>query len=500
MSKTAGLKISILGTLALLCALLLAYGYFSFPVPLEDSIVYLPPAINFCAGKGLINEVFPIAKVLDPLGQGRLIYNVPLFPWLLGKLMWQPTPQNAFFVISLLNSLSLCLSGFLFYHAATIRSRINFCSTFLIMASLAGQQTLFTAHYGARPEILAILFVLLGITALILTSFRFQVPILGLALGCLGATHPSAAIIFAILIAFYFSFAKSGLSLILHLAGIYILSIISFTVLLILSPFPIKDILTGTLKHYRLIMQHLPAKTDWISYLTYANSTFYSVLILLSVLLGLLFFFKSQKNLRYPRQSFAFLFLLILVLFKLSFFSTRIGPAFLFSPLCFSFLIYFLTQTGSRSLWFQWPVFFVIALTSVGAIRYGLLFPFYLSKGMSLESARDHFREIEKQHPESRFGITDPLWVLSENYDRFTYCQYLRERECHAKPEKFFLFWQQNGEGSLMPRPEINHLPLKENFYSSEVPRLFGIKLAHTMPGYFFAVYCGEVAESLKKN
>ena len=86
-------------TALLAASLLLAFGIFAYPPPYTDSINYLPTAINFHAGKGLLNEVYPMARTLDPLGQGRFLHHMPLFPMLLGALMWQTSAQNIFIII-----------------------------------------------------------------------------------------------------------------------------------------------------------------------------------------------------------------------------------------------------------------------------------------------------------------------------------------------------------------------------------------------------------------
>jgi len=83
-----------------------------------------------------------------------------------------------------------------------------------------------------------------------------------------------------------------------------------------------------------------------------------------------------------------------------------------------------------------------------------------------------------------RFGVTGSFWSLSEDYHRM----YLYDWPEGPKEGTASIFFQQRYSGMLTP-PEIPGCVLANNQFSSAVPRLLGVKLGNTMPGYGYAVY-----------
>src|ERR1700683_3767006 len=83
---------------------LIVFGHYGFPLPQQDAMDYIPPAINYAAGKGLVNEVSSTSYFADPTGQARFLYYPPLFQIVLGRLMWHADVITAFTVIGLLDS------------------------------------------------------------------------------------------------------------------------------------------------------------------------------------------------------------------------------------------------------------------------------------------------------------------------------------------------------------------------------------------------------------
>lgn len=471
-----------------IAVLLLVFGLTAYPAPYTDSIIYLPAAINLAQGKGLINQACTMAHLIDQTGADRFIYNVPLFPLVLGLLMWKATPQNAFLVIALINTLSLILSAHLFYRTAGWNSRkITVWEPLLISVSLVGLSTLFTGHYGGRPEILAtLIFVATLSLCLYWPSKNLWFP-LSLGLGLTGATLPGSALVFAAFIATFFASTQRPLKAIRSVFDAAIFSIAIFLLALGAGPFPIADTLAGSFRHFSSIRESLPPKMNWPDYFSYANMMFLMIPLALSFIFSVAFFWVYRK----AHASSFLVGLFGIVFWGLVFLFTiplrRMTHILPFMPLFFVITLAGIFCFKSRLL--KIGLALLLGMTTTGFVRTSALFPFYLKKGVRLETARGLLESfLRTQDPSIKLGISDSLWVLSEDYSRMMMCQSYRIG-CEPENGKMLLLWQQAGTAWTEPPQTLKGLPLSQSFFSPEVPRLFGMKLAHTMPGYGYAIY-----------
>jgi hypothetical protein len=88
----------------------LLYALNVFPIPGTDSSSFLPPALTFAQGKGLVNPFFFASEITDLTGQRLYNYYVPLYTWFLG--FWVaiiPGIKTLFVVGALLTTVALLL-------------------------------------------------------------------------------------------------------------------------------------------------------------------------------------------------------------------------------------------------------------------------------------------------------------------------------------------------------------------------------------------------------
>jgi hypothetical protein len=105
---------------ACLTAIVLQFvsAYFIFPRPETDAIAFLPAAISFARGEGLVNPLYYLAWATDPQEVGRYTFHAPLFPWLVGSLMPDGEVSTAFGVIAGIRAATFLLLGLLLFRIA----------------------------------------------------------------------------------------------------------------------------------------------------------------------------------------------------------------------------------------------------------------------------------------------------------------------------------------------------------------------------------------------
>ena len=236
-------------------AVLVLFGYRAFPPPTVDSIHYLLPSVAWAGHMGLINPVSPLSS-LDPTGQSRFVYYPPLFPLFIGSLCSPATGPQVLRVVSWVNVLTLLMSFWIFMkcslRSSQVLSRYAMC---LIAACLLGMGTLFTYHYGGRPEILATLLINSGIILGIGTRGLLRTVLWGGILGALGATQPIAAAETGMLLGVFFSGqyrCRSAIGYFIICGGV---ALLMFFGILLASPNGVKATLEGTLAHAALVRE-----------------------------------------------------------------------------------------------------------------------------------------------------------------------------------------------------------------------------------------------------
>ncbi len=491
-----------------LATLLITFGYTGYPLPGADAVAFIPTAIQFKQGLGLVNEIYDLPLDIGLQTGYRFVYYVPLFPVVLSLLMQDATPQSAFVGIAVLNSLTLAICAFLFYRialAASPRRTLSGFGFLMVCLCLIGMGSRFTGQNDGRPEALATL--LIAIACLLPFFFRHRslyLPILlGLLLGLMGATQAWGAVVFAFLIGGYFSLFQKGKDFLKSLGMVYSVSLVCFLIVLLLaSPYGIMETLLGTKAHAAYQSENafqrygmLPPLKDLVHYyFLKSRMTFYGLVAIFSAVSGFYWWRHYQGQIALP----ICLGLFATGIFALVYMSCVRTPfssynLFLFTPVLFGVCLYTLlhltqSETKYRTL-LQTTGLLMLSLTTIGFIWTTLAFPGFLQHGMSLQQARQVFREVEST-TDRPIGISRTLWVLSENYQQMfiyegpqTYPKVSGHKYSNA------LLVKQQNYLDFKPADAIDNHPLQRHFFVQHKPRLFGIPIESTPPGYQFAVY-----------
>ncbi|MBX2905689.1 MAG: hypothetical protein KF744_06605 [Taibaiella sp.] len=189
------------GTGILLLTIAVVYLFYAlnvFPIPGTDSSSFLPPALTFGQGKGLVNPFFFASEITDLTGNRLYNYYVPFYTWFLG--FWVaiiPGIKTIFVVGALLTTLALLLYRRIIINGTPASAGKLFTATILLSIPYLATYSLPTI---GRPEqltalLLLVLFVLYRNRARI--GFWLYNPLLVAIFAVLLATQ---------IIGFYFAF------------------------------------------------------------------------------------------------------------------------------------------------------------------------------------------------------------------------------------------------------------------------------------------------------
>ena len=126
-----------------------------------------------------------------------------------------------------------------------------------------------------------------------------------------------------------------------------------------------------------------------------------------------------------------------------------------------------------------------LALPGIGFARAVLLFPSYLSTGMSLTEARGAFQQVLEE-VSGPVGITRTLWVLTEDYDRLRVNFALENIDERTGQPLDVVVVQQHHYASIDSLPGYQMI---RSYRRSGYPKFAGVPLAWSTPGYQFDVY-----------
>ena len=465
-------------TALILIGIFFVCAVWAYPVFIGDSSYYIPPAINLKGGRGLINQVSGISTQVDPSGEARFIYYPPLFQFVLSYLMPFANPWGASLAIALMNACVIMGLVVLFFRYARC---FLFIDSILVSIAFFGLATSF-APFEGRPEILARVIFVFGLLAVTFIQYRiYRMGVLGVLLGCMGATVPGGGVLFFILITLYIlatTNVRRGAFEMFNVIGV---SLVVFFLVLSFSPYGAGETLTGILTHAKILAEsdadrtvgRMIAHTMW-----YPQTTLYGVLFLIFVICTLILVRVFWKRIC-SKKSFLFIlslfFLLCAGLIRLSFESY----VFLFSPLFF-IVILFARQLNKKPL-ILCGVAILFLLTSIGFLRTHVLFIDFMKNGVSLSQARSHFQFIMTRDA-NPIMVSPALWVLSDDYDILSGAR----RSVASIPRTVLV---QQAYSSRTKPPVMPRCSLIENHFSAVVPELFGVPIAHTTPGYGFAAY-----------
>ncbi len=489
-------------------ALLVVARLNAYPPPPGNSSIFVPTAINFAAGRGLTDEMGHIRSHTDP-DDSRFISYPPLYPVLVAILMPTADTQGAFTAIAIIEGLIVLLTAWLLYkvvRVARTHETINWFDVLLICFGLLAILAPLLLYNSTRPDIL---FQLVSLLWLMLVVYfprsKYLWVFFGLILGISGAVHPLHAFYFALLTGIFFSFKLHVKPALLETLKTYLLGATVLLSILAIMPYGIIDTLSGVLTQTGRYGGGLPladsvthSRTSWgvyaadlFRYLVTSPSSFLWGPFALFLVVLMSRFYKKIA----PSIASRFLFFLFLLPLLTMMAGIIVGH---------TDSIYYLTMFGSLFLVLSVyivsrddrvvPRLLLAALLfamSISTIRVFALMPSYFSSGTTIAEARKLYEELDLPDCKDCIGISPAsLWTLSENYSSLvTSLQTELSGERLGEKVRVILLGQQ-GSSLTQPPETFSGCPLEKDYFTkASPPRLLGIKMAHIVPGYGFAVY-----------
>jgi hypothetical protein len=189
---------------------------------------------------------------------------------------------------------------------------------------------------------------------------------------------------------------------------------------------------------------------------------------------------------------------LLVTIFAFCFFSIRRPTAsyylIMLSPAFVAGALYLMdarsSRRGGRSM--TLPLGIATAFFSTFTIclaRDVALFVDYRAEGVSFAEAQKEFDQLVHSTGQV-VSVSESFWVLADHFEQ------IRIVERGAVSGDLMVL-QQTQRGSLSP-PVIPGYRLLSQHFVSHPPKLFGLPIARTMPGYSFAVFAREASSGEK--
>lgn len=483
------MKKALIATTALLIAgTFITFGWHTYPAFSGDAPVFIPTAIQLAAGEDWANDIHPF------------LYPAPLFPMVVSWLMPAPTPQDAFFTLSIFSAVNVLLCGLVFYRVAVWGgSPLTWYDALLVVGSLGGMATWLVPGSG-RPEAFASLLVLTGVVAFLYWKKRWRTGwlwvLLGVLLGLMMASSPNGTVLFALLILMFCSLLYQGRQWWRRVGAVLGVPSVALGIVLLLYPARVAGMLSGVLAtgYHLLTPAYLvsPRYSIFYYYVTEPQAFCYGFVLLFSLGGSMHLLYREWEKVASPRRVLFFLTLFLCFAYYTAIRQpNRRYNLLLFASVFFALGIYyvsFLERSGLMRARVTGGAYVVLAMiAAAGFLRNVAVFPIYLRHGTSLKQARAQFEQLGILQGEETevLAVGPTMWALSEQYGSMRYCTH--PERC-GEGIKWFIA-QQQFSGRKEPRSRIGDYGLKRDFFVPVTPRLFGIKLANSMHGYSFAVY-----------
>ncbi len=479
-----------LGAIAVLLAgLFMAFGATGYGSWHVDANYLTLPAVAWASGQGFTNPIWPTAETLDPQGIGRFLYHGPAFQILLRAFLRPATAAQALVVIQWVNALNIMLFAWLLWRAARTDPvgavRVGRIAQAMALFSFAA---ILMAAIG-RPETLAVFLVLVGAHLLLSetssTSLRFSRTVfVGAVLGLLFVTHPVNGVEMGLLLAAWYGFRQPARIALLHVATAgATAAFVTLAFLAILFPFPVVDWIAG--------MRAQMAATATIVdlrilrfFVRDVRYPAYGLTLFLGVVVCLFWWWRNRRNTASPWLAgvSAMLFLVVVgrVMLLIAFRAYDSYP--LFALLAVALMV---AAGRVRRPSVRIGLLIALALPGVGFTRAVLLFPSYLSTGMSLTEARGAFQQVLEE-VSVPVGITRTLWVLTEGYDRLRVNFALDNIDERTGQPLDIVVVQRYHYASIDSLPGYQMI---RSYRRAGYPKFAGVPLAWSTPGYQFDVY-----------
>lgn len=468
-----------------LSCLLVNFSINNYPVLDGDASCFMPCAVNYASGNGLVNNMWHPKQVFNPSHPEWLTWHGFAFPMLTSALATSPSYLGA--RMSLLYMQLIILFSMVFIMIKLTHGRYNFKVWILIIAAIFTSESYCSAT--GRPELLVSMWISLGMLLAIL--FReYKWIIIGIVLGLTTITSPVPAIYLGLFTMIYLSKVenmKDVLTIFLQMGSAFLISIF---VGFLFYPFSFSAWVLGVAGHSGVAFGYSRFEISSFIYfwMLSPNSKFFGLLFLAACILFYFYWNNFSRKLKYIS---AVQILLFTVVFGKS---VGIEPEKIYyvtalSPLLILFI--FKQSITVNKVKINYKLLFttsIFLICSLGFIRTILVFPAFKNHGLNYsEGLRqfDNFLEKTKKQ-KNKIGVSCGLYALvpldanikiigdesniAENYD-YDYIVIQQANRATSKP-------------SLIP----NYQLISDNF-SSFTLQILGKSIANTYGGYNFAVY-----------
>ena len=483
-------------TVALLGVATLTLSLEMLPVRYGDAEYFMPPSINYAAGKGLAN---PWHLGRDPQG-GRLIWHGYLMPQLYGALLWKASYRALVLLQAATAILVLALSGLLF-QAILARPSHAVPAAWAATASLmlAG---LLPPLFSGRPEPLAALLLVSAVLVLRRAPLRHHWWILAIALALLAMTAPAAGLISALATAVYYCwiFPRRPALLALLASGLLAAATVAATTALV-YPFGLAAWLRGVFTHVSAL--EFPHYAFFSLWFLQARTFAYGVWLIAAGLTVLVLAREKLRSTAFPTGVVVFGLLLASVCWWLGvWIAARNYNLLAFAPLACALLLKTLPDwldrfpmaAGWRKSSCTWLLALMLGLPALGTVKMLLCSLVPQPGTLSYGDARRLVERLRAEHP--KIALSSGLFTLSEEQDRVeiadlhfgTSCLDSTTAEILVLQQAKFV-WPNSPAAAAGYPPEILGFKLIDDHFTHCHPTLWGLPLAYSPESYNLAVY-----------
>ncbi len=473
---------------------LLALMFVTFGVtgagPIHVDANYLTvPAVVWASGGELSNPLVRSVQAFDAQGPGRFIYHGPGFQIALRAFLKPPTGPQALLIIHVLNVATIVLFGWFLYRL--LRRYLTSVGPAVwigTVAALSSSSAVLLAAVG-RPESLTTPLLLAGAHLLLPTSSRTvsagsRTVLVAVVLGLVLVTHPLTGVQASLGLAVWFGVRERTPVALRSLALLGIVAgAVALGVLAIAYPIPITSWFSGMLDMSVLVVGMVDTRISRFFFLA-PNHPLFGLTLVTGIVIGGRWLWSRRHLIGSPSLVAIPLILFVSLVTKFSLLTAfRVYDQYPGFPLVLAGLLLAAARASVTSV--RIAIVAMMIPAGIGTVRHAFLFPYYQTRGMSLAEARDAFREVlaAEQGP---IGVTMTGWLLTEDYDRLRVnfaLDNLDERT--GQPLDVIVVEQSHyPERTSVPGYQLVHSDRR-----SGIPTLFGIPLAHSMPGHQFDVY-----------
>lgn len=482
----------------LLCAVLLGSAFLvasvhQFPALGGDSAAHLIPVLNFKAGRGFGSVAWSLTREYDPTGQHRFLQYPPLFHLVVAGLIRQPTVQNLF----------VCLGGFAVVAlgllvALILRKRADGISPGPLWMATAGLSLfaastwLYSFPLPGRPESLTTPLILLAALCVLPARPGYRPVIAGGFIGLIGAAQIANACLAGLLFAIYVSVElpagpRRFRDWLAQVSLAATLSLLTFAACFLFSPHPFMETMRGIAVH---LSRLAPRELRLVEHFVFpaASGTFYGPFMLV-LLAHFLWEYRGRLGWLGVLNLCAFASVNWLM-------AARCYNLLALSPLLIALALHLLAGLDGlatrRRRGLAYAVYGgLFSLMSIGFARHVALFAAYRTHGVPYEEAQAHVRELLAKHVGAPVIVDGGLWTLLDRFDHV----YQRSTDLGTplEPtpdlEKPMLIVHQWYEHLDAPPAIPGYQLVWDDFIRDSPPRVLGVRVGLSMPGYAFAFY-----------